>query len=76
VLEAVFGFQKAGDIIGEREAGFIPASVPGGGISSNYFTIIATGYNRDGSIKRSIRMVAQRTKRGMETLFWNDNYTG
>jgi general secretion pathway protein K len=76
VLEAVFGYQTASNIIREREAGFIPEPIPGGGVTSNYFTIVSTGYNSDGSIKRSIRVVAQRTQRGVETLFWNDNYTG
>jgi general secretion pathway protein K len=76
VLEAVFGARTAGNIISEREAGYIPNTLPGGIVTSRFFTIVSTGYNRDSSIKRSIKVTTQRTKKGLETLYWNDNYTG
>ncbi len=76
VLEAVFGTQAAGSIISDRDSGYIPNPAPGGSVTSQYFTIVSTGYNRDGSIKRSVKAVTQRRGIGLETLYWNDNYTG
>lgn len=76
VLEAVFGIDTSNNIVSQREAGYIPDPIHGGIVTSNFFTIISTGFNRDGSIKRSIKVVAQKKPGGLETLYWNDNYTG
>ncbi|MDO8282402.1 MAG: type II secretion system protein GspK [Thermodesulfovibrionia bacterium] len=76
VLEAVFGFDTANNIKSQLNAGLIPSAVPGGKVTSNYFTIISTGFNRDSTIKRSIKVTAQKTAKGLETLYWNDNYAG
>lgn len=76
VLEAVFGFDTANNIKSQVDTGFRPGAVPGGAVTSNYFTIISTGFNRDSTIKRSIKVTAQKTAKGLETLYWNDNYAG
>lgn len=76
VIESVFGFNTAVVIREQLDAGLIPNAVPGGKVTSNYFTIISTGFNRDSTIKRSIKVTAQKTAKGLETLYWNDNYAG
>jgi len=76
VLEAVFGLVAANNIMIQRDEDLIPNLISGGIVTSNVFTIVSTGYNRDSSIKRSVKVIAQRTRQGLETLYWNDNYTG
>lgn len=76
VLEAVFGFDTANNIRNQIDTGFMPNAVPGGKVTSNYFTIISTGFSKDSTIKRSIKVTAQKTAKGLETLYWNDNYAG
>jgi general secretion pathway protein K len=76
VLEAVFGIEKANDIISQRETVTISSPIAKGKVSSEFFTVISTGMNSDGTIKRSIKTVLQRKNEELETLYWNDNIIG
>lgn len=76
VLEAMLGDANASNIITRREDGPILMAVSNGKISSEVFTIISTGANADGSIKRSVKAVVKKTQGSLETLYWNDNFIG
>ncbi len=67
---------KAQNILNDRELGPINRAVAGSRVSSEYFTIISTGRNNDGSIKRTVKSVVQLTKSNVEILYWNDNFIG
>ncbi|MBI4683140.1 MAG: general secretion pathway protein GspK [Nitrospirae bacterium] len=73
VLEAVFGVDTAGNIMSQRETGPILTPVLNGKVSSEIFTVISTGMNADGTIKRSVKMVVWKKDKDLETLYWNDN---
>ncbi len=72
-LEAVFGVDMAGNIKSQRETGPILSPVQNGKVSSEIFTVISTGTNADGTIKRSVKMVVLKKDKDLETLYWNDN---
>lgn len=74
VLEAVFGVNVAENIIKQREVGPILAPIGNGTIKSTFFTIISTGTNTDGTIKRSIKTIVQKNGDKLETIYWNDNW--
>jgi general secretion pathway protein K len=76
VLEALFGIEKANDIISQRETVTISSPMVNGKVASEIFTVISTGMNSDGTIKRSIKTVLQRKNKDLETLYWNDNIIG
>jgi len=75
VLEAVFGPEKADNIIVRREAGPVARPDTGGGISSDFFTVISTGSNADGTIRRTVKAILHRRQNEMEIVYWNDNIT-
>ncbi len=74
VLEAVLGIEMANNIIQQREAGPISRSIRNGKVSSEFFTVISTGMNKDGTIKRSIKTILQNKEDNLEIVYWNDNY--
>ncbi len=59
VLEAVLGIESANNIMQQREAGPISRPVRNGKVSSEFFTVISTGMNKDGTIKRSVKTILQ-----------------
>lgn len=76
VLETNFSAVQADNIINQREEGPISTPVANGKVSSSFFTIISTGSNADGTIKRSVKAIIQKKKKNLETLYWNDNIIG
>jgi general secretion pathway protein K len=76
VLEALFGTEMADNIIAQREAGPITKPMAKGKINSTFFTIISTGFNADGSIKRTIKTIVQKRGKEVKILYWNDNFLG
>ncbi|MBI4710009.1 MAG: general secretion pathway protein GspK [Nitrospirae bacterium] len=75
VLTAAFGAGTSANIMRQREAGPILIPVAGGTVRSVFFTIISTGSNTDGTIKRSIKAIVQKAGNKLETIYWNDNWT-
>jgi general secretion pathway protein K len=73
VLEVVLGIENAGNIIMQRETAPIPRPLSNGKVSSSYFTIVSKGTSADGIIKRTIKTVVHKTKKELETVYWNDN---
>lgn len=73
VLEAVLGPAVAENILAQRETGPVQRPVGGGKVSSEIFTILSTGRNADGSVRRSVAAVVQRKADNMKVLYWNDN---
>ncbi|MBI5409236.1 MAG: general secretion pathway protein GspK [Nitrospirae bacterium] len=73
VLEAVTGSAAAENIIMQREKGPVTAPAAGGKLSSDVFTIVSTGSNQDGTIKRSIKATLRKKENKLETLYWSDN---
>jgi general secretion pathway protein K len=45
-------------------------------VSSEYFTILSTGKNKEGSVKRTVKSVVRLKESDLETLYWNDNFIG
>lgn len=76
VLEAVLGVEKADNIIVQRETGPVSGTVAGGKVSSDFFTVVSTATNADGTIKRSVKAILQKKQDNMEIVYWNDNITG
>ncbi len=76
VLEALLGLEKADNIIRQREAGPISRRIAGGKVTSNFFSIISTGANADGAIRRTIKAIVQKKAAREETIYWNDNFSG
>ncbi len=73
VLEIVFGLQEANNILTLREMDPIRSPRSRGKVSSSYFTVISTGVNTDGKIKRTIKTVFEKNNRDLEIVYWNDN---
>ncbi len=77
VLDIALNPTNAQTVLIMREAGPIYSSnIPKSKLSSEYFTIVSTGKNMDGSIKRSIKSVVRIVEKNVETLYWNDNFIG
>jgi len=74
VLEAVLGAGAAGSIIKQREVSPFISPVRNGKIMSSFFTIISTGAIRDGTIKRTIKVVLRKNDKKVDTIYWNDNF--
>lgn len=74
VLEAVLGAGTAGSIIKQREVSPVLSPVGNGKIMSSFFTIISTGAIRDGTIKRTIKVVLKKNDKKFDTIYWNDNF--
>ncbi len=73
VLEIVFGLQEANNILTLREMDPIRSPRSKGKVSSSFLTVISTGVNTDGKIKRTIKTVFEKNNKGLETVYWNDN---
>jgi len=73
VLETVLGMEAAGNITIQRETGPITRPQSNGKVSSSFFTVISTGTNADGIIKRTVKAVIRKNNKGLETVYWNDN---
>lgn len=76
VIEAVYGADVADSIISQREAGPISGLPVNSKTVSEYFTVLSTGSNLDGTIKRTIKIIAQKNEEIMEIIYWNDNFIG
>ena len=76
VLEAVMGIEMANRILRDRESGPLSRPIKGGQVSSAFFTIISTGFNADATIKRTVKAVLEKKVNEIETVYWNDNFTG
>lgn len=74
VLETVFGISVAENIIKQREIGPILNPIGNSTVNSTFFTIVSTGANIDGTIKRSIKTILQREEDKLNTIYWNDNW--
>lgn len=73
VLQTVLGPEVAGNIIIQRETAPISRPQANGKVTSTFFTVISTGTNADGIIKRTVKTVMQKNNKGLETVYWNDN---
>lgn len=72
VLQAVFGIERAGEIVAEREAAPVTAMTDGA-VKSAYFTIFSSG--RSNNVVRSIKVVVWKVDDcTIKTLYWNDNW--
>jgi general secretion pathway protein K len=76
VLEAVLGVDTANIILQQREDTPLKRPIGNSKILSSFFTIISTGTNSDGTIKRTVKAIIKRKEDGIETVFWNDNVIG
>lgn len=74
VLETVMGPDLAGSIIEQRKTGVITTPTAGGKVASEFFSIASTGYNADGTIRRTVKAVVKRISNRLETVYWNDNF--
>ncbi|RJQ56921.1 MAG: hypothetical protein C4526_00490 [Nitrospiraceae bacterium] len=73
VLEALAGPDAARNIIEQRKTGALTGPAVGGKVLSEYFSIVSTGYNGDGSIRRTVKTVVRKAANKLETVYWNDN---
>ena len=87
VLEAIYGSEAANNILMRRDEGPITRPINTDAVSSVYFTIISTGASSndknnesdnktDVKIKRSVKAVLEKKGGTINTLYWNDNFTG
>ena len=77
VLDSALNPTNAQTVIIMREAGPIYSTkIAKSKVSSEFFTIVSTGKNMDGSIKRTIKSVVRIIEKNVETLYWNDNFIG
>ena len=76
VLESLFGNRVANDIMNQRDFGPVNRNIAKGKVLSDYFSIISTGSNIDGSIKRRVKTMIHKKPGGLETVYWNDNFLG
>jgi len=76
LLDVILGPEAATNVISQRETGPILNAQFNNKITSEYFTIISTGTNADGKIKRSIKTTVLKRNNSLETLYWNDNLIG
>jgi len=76
VLDIVLDPTNAQKVIIMRETGPILSPIAKSKVSSEYFTILSTGKNLDGSVKRTVKSVVRLTNNNVETLYWNDNFIG
>ncbi len=76
VLEAVLGVDAANSIMVQRAEGLVPTHSGTGKITSSYFTVLSTGKNADGTIKRTVKAVLHKNNEKLETVYWSDNVIG
>jgi general secretion pathway protein K len=76
VLEAVMGPDMARNIIAQREAGAVAGPTAGGAVVSEFFSIVSTGYNASGTIRRTVKTTVKKAGNKLETVYWNDNIIG
>lgn len=76
LLDVILGPEAATNVISQRETGPILNAQFNNKITSEYFTIISTGTNADGTIKRSIKTTILKRNNSLEMLYWNDNLIG
>ena len=74
VLEAIWGPDYANNTMALRAEGVAVPAMQGAKVTSDYFTIVSTGYNMDGTIKRTVKTVLQKSEDILDTVYWNDNY--
>jgi general secretion pathway protein K len=73
VLEIVIGQPDAGNIMIQRESAPIPRARSRGKVTSFFFTIVSTGTNSEGTIKRTVKTVIQRKGKELKKVYWSDN---
>jgi len=77
VLDVALGLTIAEQAKILRETGLpIYKAIGKSKVSSEYFTILSTGKNMDGSVKRRVKVVVKLLGNNVETLYWNDNFIG
>jgi type II secretory pathway component PulK len=76
VLEAAYGPDEASNIITQREAGQLNVPNAGSKVVPEFFSIVSTGKNADGTIKRTVKTVVQKQDDTLEIICWNDNIIG
>ncbi len=77
VLELVVGEEQADNILIQRESGPLASPMKNGKVSSSFFTVVSTGFNADGLIKRTVKLILhKKDKNKMEIVHWNDNFIG
>jgi hypothetical protein len=76
VLETVYGPVEADNIIAQRESGQINVTTAGGEAGTEVFSIVSTGMNSDGTVKRTVKAVVQKDEDDLEIIYWDDNIIG
>jgi hypothetical protein len=76
LLETVYGPIEADNIIAQRESGQINVQTTGGGEGTEVFSIVSTGMNSDGRVKRTVKAVIQKEEDDLEIIYWDDNIIG
>jgi len=76
LLETVYGPAEADNIIAQRESGLMNVRIAGGGEDTEVFSIVSTGMNSDGTIKRTVKAVVEKDEEDLEIIYWNDNIIG
>jgi len=76
LLETVYGPVEADNIITQRESGQINVRTAGGGEGTEVFSIVSTGMNSNGTIKRTVKAIVQKDEDDLEIIYWNDNIIG
>jgi general secretion pathway protein K len=67
---------EADNIVAQRESGPINVGSSGDNTVIKFFSIVSTGKNSDGTIKRTVKAVVQKQENEMEIIYWNDNIIG
>ncbi len=76
VLEAVLGIDTANKVLEDREYGPLKRPIRKGKVSSEFFSVVSTGFNADSSVRRSVKAVLKKMENRLETVYWNDNVIG
>jgi hypothetical protein len=64
---------EADNILAQRESGPINVQASGDNTVIKFFSIVSTGKNSDGKIKRTVKAVVQKQEGDLEIIYWNDN---
>ena len=76
LLETIYGPVETDNIIAQRESGQINIKTAGVGEGVEVFSIVSTGMNSGGSVKRTVKAVVQKDEDDLEVIYWNDNIIG
>jgi len=76
LLETIYGPVETDNIIAQRESGQINIKTAGVGEGIEVFSIVSTGMNSGGTVKRTVKAVFQKDEDDLEVIYWNDNIIG